>query len=189
VESVVWGGSSLPSNHTVLFVDELTHEIIRHILQLHLPLHCGQNGSALIAPSMCYGEVLPRSSVKFTNTTDKLSSNVLHRLPIEALDSLRQKLTSDLKDFPLTIDGVRGMHPSLRYTSYFPPTKHPIVEMNKESLNLFAGKRVNRMVESIAIVASFGLSSKWPTNLDAIRGVKSALIIRLSQCLQKQFKV
>lgn len=187
VESVVWGSSS--SVHASLFPDELTYEIICHVLRRHLPLYCDQNGNSLVAPSMCYGEVLPRSSMKFTNTADKLPSSVMHRLPIEALDSLRQMLTSDLKDFPLAIDGLRGMHPSLRYTSYFPPVKHPILDMNKETLNQFAGKRVNRMVEPISVVASFGLSSKWPTNLDAIRSVKSALIVRLCQCLRNQFKV
>ena len=186
VESVVWGESS-ESPSSSLGPDEVTFEIVSHILRRHL-FNSRACGDDVIAPSLSFSEVLPNSTKQSLLNSDQSSTN-LHRLPIEALDRLRQNLSSDLKDFPLTIDSVRGMHPSLRYTSYFPPVKHPIVEMNKTALNSFAGKSVNRLVESISVVASFGLSSKWPTNIPAIRCVKSALIIRLSQCLKKQFKV
>lgn len=182
VESIVWGDESAAASS---YPDEVTFEIVSHILQKHLPTHMSKG---ILAPSLAFGEVLPRSS-KDPHIGRDSSSTGLHRNLVEALDSLRQKLTSDLKDFPLTIEGVRGMHPSLRYTSYFPPMKHPIVEMNKEALNAYAGKNVSRMVESFSIVVFFGLSSKWPTNITAIQCVKSALIMRLARCLDVQFEV
>lgn len=98
-------------------------------------------------------------------------------------------MTSTIKGLPLTIDGLMGVSPALRYTSLFPPVPHPFIVGDRSALRPYAGRSLSLLVEPLVVIATLSSSSKWPTDPDAVQKSISAYILMLSDLLRVQFQV
>lgn len=196
LDCVLWGQGStgVPKG------DMITEEIIRHIMKTHLPFH-SDHGKRVVTVSNRLQGILPSGPPDYiksagedaTISWDYPSANydatTLFRKAVEALDHLRGLVTSNIKDMPLVIDSLSASSSNLRYTAFLPPVAHPLVDGSKTALNAYAGSVVSRIVAPLHVIASLQRSSKWPNELTAVRNIKSALALRLSQCLLQQFQV
>ena len=109
---------------------------------------------------------------------------------IEALDRLRSILTSDMKDMPLLFESVSGLAPELRYTSTLPPVPQPLLLKAKELVKPFiSGHPISLLTRPMLVVGVVEGGGKWPSDAVAARKMKTALLIRISSLLSKQFEV
>ena len=198
VEAVVWGEDGLKST---LHADSIITEIVMYTMQRHLHYHClGDASQNIFSVSNQLDYFLPvnnhsnngnetsLSSVTKTLTHD-FDARTLFRKAVESLDVLRKMMTSKISEFPLILESFSGSHPGLRYTSFIPPVQHPVVVASKKALNDFSGSKMTRFVNPLHVIASLSNSSRWPSDIKALRTAKSALIIRLSECVRKQFEL
>lgn len=163
----------------------LIEELTRYITGRHLSAHCGATGDKVRCVNAQLEVLLPANSVNSDgiSTTDSVS---LVRSAVSQFDQLRRLLTSTVKDLPLAIDSLSAASPLLRFTSLFPPTPNPLIDPSRDSLH---GQRVSRIIEPILLVGTFVSSGRWPAELVALRKSKQAIFIRLSEILNKKFKL
>ena len=207
VEAVVWGEHDPGA---ALQADRLMHEIVMHAVGRHMHYHLlgaaldadGETSSPVLSVSNQLDYFLPvsnshgvdpESSASSSSLTRSVTHNcdagTLFRKAVESLDTLRKMMTSKISDFPLIFESFSGAHSSLRYTSFIPPIQHPIVTGTKQALNELSNKKITRMIEPLNVIATLSNSSRWPTELSALRTAKTALIIRLSKCIKEQFSL
>jgi U3 small nucleolar RNA-associated protein 22 len=193
IEAVVW-------TETVnsLRSESLIANILEYILQRHLPFHSHVLGLGLRIVSGQIVELLPHlqqqlPSISETNYRPECfishSTQSLFRRSVEATDLLRRVVTSDLKEFPLVIESFRPIHSFLRYTSLFPPKFNLLAAQTQNALRWFSGEKINTIISVIPVVIQLQKSSRWPSDLTIVRSLKSALLVRLSDCLEQQFSV
>jgi U3 small nucleolar RNA-associated protein 22 len=189
IEAVVWSENDFPAESKTIRPSRLVTTIIQYILRRHLPFSAEiQMASDQIA------DLLPEVSQNLpvvnlpTANLQSYSTQGLYRRAIETVDVLR-RLMSNLKGFPLAIESLRATSPALRYTSFFPPLFNPLISSAKYAMTWFSGERANPIAQVISLVADLEKSSRWPDELLALRSLKSALIVKLSACLEQQFAV
>jgi U3 small nucleolar RNA-associated protein 22 len=203
VEAVVWGEEDPGA---VQQADNLINEIVQYSVARHMNFHLQGDGessqvlsvsnqmnfflplSGKSASDDSSGEITEPSSLTqaLTRSSD---AGTLFRKAVESLDTLRKMMTSKITDFPLIFESFSGAHSSLRYTSFIPPVQHPIVAGTKQALNELSNKKMTRVIEPFNVIGTLSNSSRWPTELEALRTAKTALIIRLSKCIKQQFEL
>lgn len=171
VESVVWSASN----------ERIVEEIVRYAAGVHL-LGCGDQGELVRCVSAQLEDALP-ANPEGGHATD--GADALTRSAGSALDHLRKLVTSSLKGFPVSVDSLSASSPSLRYTSIFPPTPSLLLDPVKSEMKGQMGSVLLRPLHTVAVLSS----GRWPAELIALRKTKTALIIRLSELLEEQFKV
>lgn len=196
IEAVVWTDNDLELKKNTR-PEHLIATIIKYILNLQMPLQTHLLGRSIVIISDQISSLLPEISQQLPRVAQtsispetfiSYSTKALFRRPIESIDLFRRIVTSELKGFPLVIENIRAISPSLRYTSLFPPIANPII-FNSNLLNSFSGNKVNTVVQVIPVVTELQKTSKWPNSLEALRSLKSALLIKLAELLKTQFSV
>lgn len=206
IEAVVWTDDDLLASASSASIvtttkqsrpEHLISTIIKYILQLHMPFHTHLLGKSLFLISDQISSLLPELSQQLPrvgqtsispDTFILYTTKTLFRRPIESIDIFRRIITSEMKGFPLIIENIRAISPSLRYTSFLPPHANPIL-FKSRYLHAFSGRKVNSVVQVIPIVTELEKSNRWPNQLEAVRSLKSALLIKLSGLLETQFSV
>ncbi|KAM4808387.1 nucleolar protein 6 [Rhinophrynus dorsalis] len=176
-EAVVWPGDSLREKRAI---PEL---IVKHLLELHADLP----ESSISYSGNLLDCVLFRGKKAGTGEEQMVSV-------VQSYDDLSRKLWN-LDDLPLTVTSVQGTHPSLRYTDVFPPI--PVkpewsyfkVLKDKKSLVPSVEKPCPAYVAPIKVICHMEGSGKWPQDKDAIKRVKAAFQIRLSELLSAQHQL
>lgn len=189
VEAVLWGDDNTSGGGGIR-AEAIIEDIVRFILGRHIPHICGSTGSSVHWNTLRLQSALPSYTKKNhsdARLNDDADSQTRHA--VEALDSLRGILTSDLKGMPINIDTLSGISSSLRYTSVVSPISHPIVEGGKSFLKRFYGSQISLLVTPLVIVGVLESSGKWPTQEEAVEKLKSALLLRLSKLTMEQFKI
>ena len=124
---------------------------------------------------------------------DTADASTLCRRTVEAVDALRVVIISKVQGMPLQVESFRAASPSLRYSAFYPPCNHPVVLSaggeGKAALKAHSGERINTLVHVHPVVLQMHRSGKWPADLEALRKVKTAMLIRLSENLKSQFQV
>lgn len=194
IEAVVWTetkGSSLRG-------ERLTATIVEYILQRHMPFHSDLLGLRPTVVSGQIAELLPDFVQQLPPVSETsfrpdcliaYSTKSLFRRSVEAMDILRRIVTSDLKEFPLVIESLRPTHSFLRYTSLFPPRFNLLATQTQDAMRWFSGEKINTINSVIPVIVQLQKSSRWPSDLVVVRSLKSALLIRLSDCLERQFSI
>ena len=190
IEAVVWSENDFPLESKTVRPSLLVTTIIQYILRRHLPfspeIRVASEQIADLLPEV--SQTLPVVNIPTANL-QPYATQGLYRRAIETVDILRRLMTSNLKGFPLAIESLRATSPTLRYTSLFPPLFNPLISSPKYAMTWFSGERVNPIAQVISLVADLEKSSRWPDDLVAVRSLKSALIVKLSACLEQQFSV
>ena len=104
-------------------------------------------------------------------------------------DKLRRILTSDMKDLPLVFESISGSQASLRYTSTLPPTPHPLLLSSRDMLKEYSGVSISLVAQPMLIVGQVEGGGKWPTEVEAAKKIKTALLQRTGHLLRMQFEV
>jgi hypothetical protein len=117
------------------------------------------------------------------------SSRLRYLHAVEALDRLRGILTSDLKDLPLVFESISGSQASLRYTSILPPIPHPLLLNTKDKLKDYCGESLSLLAQPMLIVGQVEGGGKWPSEREAAKKIKTALLLRTAHLLKVQFEV
>ncbi|XP_071450181.1 nucleolar protein 6 [Hetaerina americana] len=118
---------------------------------------------------------------------------------VRATDNLSSKLRQ-LKGLPLDVTSVVGLSSSNRYTDPFAPMPsnglpgsyfgkdQKKMTKNYKLINGESGE-VSQWLPHVEVIIQLGVSSKWPSTLDAIRRVKAAFHIKIADSLREQFKL
>ncbi|CAH1153543.1 unnamed protein product [Phaedon cochleariae] len=113
-----------------------------------------------------------------------------------SLDELGKILRS--LQIPLKITGVQGVSDTFCFTEVFPPIPSNFKEGNATSVQgnnlIFANinQKVGslpRYVQPLQCILQLEHSSKWPNNLQALRGVRLSFFITVSKLLQNQYNI
>lgn len=87
---------------------------------------------------------------------------------------------------PLRISSFQPISPEFRYTSLWPPMRHPLAMASKMSgvgaaSNL---KSVGSVVHPLEVVLTFESTTDWPDEVHAIRATKQAFYLQLATLLR-----
>jgi U3 small nucleolar RNA-associated protein 22 len=207
VEACVWGSDAHQSGHQVPRGEVITTEIINYTLHRHLPHSCTPDSVRSVCTQLeaylpaagdpTSGLILRPKAVEGAASKAfcpaSADAATLCRRAVEAADALRSIVTSRLQGLPLPVEAFRAASPSLRYTSYFPALSHPLVVSaggeGKDALKSHSGERISTMLHVFPVVLHMHRSGKWPAELEALRKVKTAMLIRLSENLKTQFQI
>ena len=202
VDAVVWGEQD--SEMTAAKTGEVTGEsivesIVRYSLGMHLPGHSGPKGELITSMGSSLEDALPAVNYvrRDLSEEDSNSSKTILNLParvryskaVESLDKLRRILTSDMKDLPLVFESISGSQASLRYTSTLPPTPHPLLLSSRDMLKEYSGVSISLVAQPMLIVGQVEGGGKWPTEVEAAKKIKTALLQRTGHLLRMQFEV
>jgi hypothetical protein len=212
VESVVWEPNV--SNQQVSNPYGIIDEVVKYILQLHLPVDaCDISTIApvyhLTTQISFHQEILSDSSSDL-QTPQKLltgmSRNQLYLQLTQSFDELKGIIINQLKNVPLAIDNLLPVSAEFRQTSFLLPQKHPFlqyqfVKENLENSNFvrdnirgkflrdYNGKVLPSNVSPLLVFCKFESSSKWPKDGVAIQKCKSAFMLKVKHELKKQFDI
>ena len=216
VDAVVWGeqdieASELSINATSASNDRgsvpaprevtgvaIVEAIVRYSLCRHVLRRAARGeyisclGSTLDAllPRTAYCRVgLPEGAVSTPQRALDSTPKLRYLYAIEALDKLRSILTSDIKDLPLVFESITGAEPSLRYTSFVPPMPSPLLLNTKDRMKEYSGVTLSLIAQPMQIIGQVEGGGKWPTEVEAARKVKTALLLRTASLLRSQFEV
>jgi hypothetical protein len=168
--------------------ERIVDEIVKHTLSRHLPFCSGSLGEHIEARSTQLEQLfLPAPGILADDFVE--DADTLTRKAVESLDTLRGILMSQLKELPLVVESVLAASPELRYTSLIPPTQHPLLLSGKDAARKYSGKQISLVVNPLAITVQLQAGGKWPSDADAIRQIKTALYLKLSELLGSQFQV
>ena len=169
------------------------YSLCRHVLRAAARgdyIYCLGGTLEALLPSTNYTRRgLPEGAVsahqKSLDSTPKM--RYLHA--IEALDKLRSILTSDIKDLPLVFESITGAEAALRYTSFVPPMPSPLLLNTKDKMKEYSGVTLSLLAQPLQIIGQVEGGGKWPTEVEAARKVKTALLLRTGSLLRSQFEV
>lgn len=211
VDAVVWGEQDIHVDHSVssdgvkiarsreVSGEAIVEAIVRYALGMHLP-HCAGDGGQLVSclsgtleaslPGTSYTRRgLPEGTVGVSHKTLDSVPKMRYVHAIEALDKLRSILTSDMKDLPLVFESITGSHAALRYTSTLPPMPHPSLLNAKDKMKEYSGVAISLVAQPMLIVGQVEGGGRWPTEIEAAKKVKTALLLRTGSLLRGQFEV
>ncbi|XP_078530850.1 nucleolar protein 6 [Lissotriton helveticus] len=177
-EAVVWAATT---THEKRLIPE---QIVKHLLHLH---------AEIPESSVCYTGALLESVIQVTKEPKGTGEEQLMSI-VKTYDDLSRKLWS-LEGLPLTVTSVQGTHPALRYTDVFPPVpvkpdynSYEKVKERKSLLPLL-DKPCPAYVAPLKVICHMEGSGKWPQDKEAIKRVKAAFHIRLSELLTEKHQL
>ncbi|KAL4582607.1 hypothetical protein LXL04_007163 [Taraxacum kok-saghyz] len=100
---------------------------------------------------------------------------------LESFGTLSKRLRL-LSEVPLAISSVQPLDSAFRHTSVFPPKPHPLVNGTKAG-----NKIISTSVPSLEVMIQLEGSGNWPMDDVAIEKTKSAFLLRIGECLQKDY--
>lgn len=100
---------------------------------------------------------------------------------LESFGTLSKRLRL-LSDVPLAISSVQPLDSAFRHTSVFPPRPHPLANGTK------VGNRTrSTCIEPLEVMIQLEGSGNWPMDDSAIEKTKAAFLLRIGECLQKDY--
>eukprot|EP00904_Undaria_pinnatifida_P007744 jgi/Undpi1/409/HiC_scaffold_1.g00405.m1 len=183
VEAVVWKGKGAQRHRVV-------EQVARHVLARHDPLRCGNTSKKSKQNVRFKGNELLGMVAVGGLEEDAAEDDDLTRSALKALDKLTEKAKA-VEGMPLKVESLQASSPLLRYTSLLPPAPHPLATCHGEVPIALPSQatKLTSQVEPLEVVVRLESSSKWPDDLEAVRSTGTAFLIRLAQCLEKQYKL
>ncbi|XP_043934033.1 nucleolar protein 6 isoform X1 [Protopterus annectens] len=176
-EAVVWQAETMCEKRLI------QEQIIQYLLELHADIP---------SSSLSYVGGLLDSIIKVKDeplgTGEEESVAV-----IKSYDDLSRKLWN-LEELPLTVTSVQGTHPALRYTDVFPPVcvkpDYACYKKTKDkSLLPLEDKPCPVYIPALTVICHMEGSGKWPQDKEAIKRIKAAFHIRLTELLNQQHQL
>ncbi|NWT53831.1 NOL6 protein, partial [Erythrocercus mccallii] len=175
-EAVVWKASTVSQKRLI------PEQIIRHLLKLHADIP---------ESSICYTGALLESVIRNGKEACGTGEEAMVSI-ICSYDDLSRKLWN-LKELPLTVTAVQGIHPALRYTDVFPPIPmKPIYSFHNRSKHLLLPleeKPCPAYITPLKIICHMEGSGQWPQDKGAIKRIKAAFHLQLAELLQQQHQL
>ncbi|NXU41603.1 NOL6 protein, partial [Drymodes brunneopygia] len=175
-EAVVWEASSVCQKRLI------PEQIIRHLLKLHADIP---------ESSICYIGALLESVIRTGKEALGTGEEAMVSV-VCSYDDLSRKLWS-LKELPLTVTAVQGVHPALRYTDVFPPIPvKPIYSFHNRSKHLLLPseeKPCPAYITPLKIICHMEGSGQWPQDKGAIKRIKAAFHLQLAELLRQQHQL
>uniref|UniRef100_A0A8U7P564 Nucleolar protein 6 n=1 Tax=Corvus moneduloides TaxID=1196302 RepID=A0A8U7P564_CORMO len=175
-EAVVWEASAVCQKRLI------PEQIIRHLLKLHADIP---------ESSICYTGALLESVIR----TGKEASGTGEEAMVSVVCSyndLSRKLWN-LKELPLTVTAVQGVHPAFRYTDVFPPIPmKPIYSFHNRSKHLLLPseeKPCPAYITPLKVICHMEGSGQWPQDKGAIKRIKAAFHLQLAELLRQQHQL
>ncbi|KAJ9561979.1 hypothetical protein OSB04_007139 [Centaurea solstitialis] len=100
---------------------------------------------------------------------------------LESFGTLSKRLRL-LSDVPLGVSSVQPLDSAFRHTSVFPPRPHPCASGTK-----VGNKITSTCIQPLEIMIQLEGSGNWPMDDLAIEKTKSAFLLRIGECLQKDY--
>ncbi|XP_049938031.1 nucleolar protein 6 [Schistocerca serialis cubense] len=187
-EAVVWKKGATLSDKRVI-----CRLIVEHILNMHLQID-PTSSITYIADQV--ESVLQSRKIKpaeFEYGTGEEATLAV----LSSYDGLTKQLRQ-LKDLPLEISTVQGNSAVFRYCEVFPPlsTTHKLQRSTCADRSLCyifledsPHKHIPRWVLPVEVVIILAASGKWPNDIEAVRRIRAAFNIKISQCLHDQFNL
>uniref|UniRef100_A0A672TEP1 Nucleolar protein 6 n=1 Tax=Strigops habroptila TaxID=2489341 RepID=A0A672TEP1_STRHB len=178
-EAVVWEANTAYQKRLI------PEQIVRHLLKLHADVP---------ESSICYvGALLDREAscvcLQASGTGEEAMVSV-----VRSYDDLSRKLWH-LKELPLMVTSVQGVHPALRYTDVFPPIPmKPIYSFHtqirtKHLLLPAEEKPCPAYITPLKMICHMEGSGQWPQDKDAIKRIKAAFHLQLAELLQQHHQL
>ncbi|XP_041278004.1 nucleolar protein 6 isoform X2 [Onychostruthus taczanowskii] len=175
-EAVVWEASTVSQKRLI------PEQIIRHLLKLHADIP---------ESSICYTGALLESVIRIGKEAGGTGEEALVSV-VCSYDDLSRKLWN-LKELPLTVTAVQGVHPALRYTDVFPPIPvKPIYSFHNRSKHLLLPseeKPCPAYITPLKIICHMEGSGQWPQDKGAIKRIKAAFHLQLAELLRQQHQL
>ncbi|KAL7606257.1 hypothetical protein Lser_V15G19682 [Lactuca serriola] len=99
----------------------------------------------------------------------------------ESFGTLSKRLRL-LSDVPLSITSVQPLDSAFRHTSVFPPRPHLVANGTK-----VGNKIISTCIPSLEVMIQLEGSGNWPMDDVAIEKTKSAFLLRIGECLEKDY--
>ncbi|KAL8250850.1 hypothetical protein R6Q59_034543 [Mikania micrantha] len=100
---------------------------------------------------------------------------------LESFGTLSKRLRL-LSDVPLGISSVQPLDSAFRHTSVFPPKPHSLANGRKSRDRIRS-----TCIQSLEVMIQLEGSGNWPMDDAAIEKTKAAFLLRIGQCLQKDY--
>ncbi|NXW80132.1 NOL6 protein, partial [Hirundo rustica] len=175
-EAVVWEASNVCQKRLI------PDQIIRHLLKLH---------AGIPESSISYTGALLESLIKTGKEAWGTGEEAMVSV-VCSYDDLSRKLWN-LKELPLTVTAVQGIHPALRYTDVFPPVPmKPIYSFHHRSKHLLlpsVGKPCPAYITPLKVICHMEGSGQWPQDKGAIKRIKAAFHLQLAELLRQQHQL
>ncbi|NWW10874.1 NOL6 protein, partial [Oreocharis arfaki] len=175
-EAVVWEASTVCQKRLI------PEQIIRHLLKLHADIP---------ESSICYTGALLESVIRTGKEVSGTGEEAMVSV-VCSYDDLSRKLWN-LKELPLTVTAVQGVHPALRYTDVFPPIPmKPIYSFHNRSKHLLLPseeKPCPAYITPLKVICHMEGSGQWPQDKGAIKRIKAAFHLRLAELLRQQHQL
>ncbi|XP_061224989.1 nucleolar protein 6 [Neopsephotus bourkii] len=177
-EAVVWEASTAYQKRLI------PEQIVRHLLKLHADIP---------ESSICYMGALLESVIRTGKEAPGTGEEAMVSV-VRSYDDLSRKLWH-LKELPLMVTSVQGVHPALRYTDVFPPIPmKPIYSFHtqiktKHLLLPSEEKPCPAYITPLKMICHMEGSGQWPQDKDAIKRIKAAFHLQLAELLQQQHQL
>ncbi|XP_062482635.1 nucleolar protein 6 [Pezoporus occidentalis] len=177
-EAVVWEASTAYQKRLI------PEQIVRHLLKLHADIP---------ESSICYMGALVESVIRTGKEASGTGEEAMVSV-VRSYDDLSRKLWH-LKELPLMVTSVQGVHPALRYTDVFPPIPmKPIYSFHtqiktKHLLLPSEEKPCPAYITPLKVICHMEGSGQWPQDKDAIKRIKAAFHLQLAELLQQQHQL
>ncbi|KAM9509042.1 nucleolar protein 6 [Guaruba guarouba] len=177
-EAVVWEANTAYQKRLI------PEQIVRHLLKLHADIP---------ESSICYMGALLESVIRTGKEASGTGEEAMVSV-VRAYDDLSRKLWH-LKELPLMVTSVQGVHPALRYTDVFPPIPmKPVYSFHariktKQMLLPSEEKPCPAYIAPLKMICHMEGSGQWPQDKDAIKRIKAAFHLQLAELLQQQHQL
>ncbi|XP_033928968.1 nucleolar protein 6 [Melopsittacus undulatus] len=177
-EAVVWEANTAYQKRLI------PEQIVRHLLKLHADIP---------ESSICYMGALLESVIRTGKEAPGTGEEAMVSV-VRSYDDLSRKLWH-LKELPLMVTSVQGVHPALRYTDVFPPIPmKPIYSFHtriktKHLLLPSEEKPCPAYITPLKMICHMEGSGQWPQSKDAIKRIKAAFHLQLAELLQQQHQL
>ncbi|XP_054139377.1 nucleolar protein 6 [Melozone crissalis] len=175
-EAVVWEASTACQKRLI------PEQIIRHLLKLHADIP---------ESSICYTGALLEPVIKTGKEAGGTGEEAMVSV-VCSYDDLSRKLWN-LKELPLMVTAVQGVHPALRYTDVFPPIPmKPIYSFHKRSKHFLLPseeKPCPAYITPLKVICHMEGSGQWPQDKGAIKRIKAAFHLQLAELLRQQHQL
>uniref|UniRef100_A0A672TEN5 Nucleolar protein 6 n=1 Tax=Strigops habroptila TaxID=2489341 RepID=A0A672TEN5_STRHB len=177
-EAVVWEANTAYQKRLI------PEQIVRHLLKLHADVP---------ESSICYVGALLESVISTGKEASGTGEEAMVSV-VRSYDDLSRKLWH-LKELPLMVTSVQGVHPALRYTDVFPPIPmKPIYSFHtqirtKHLLLPAEEKPCPAYITPLKMICHMEGSGQWPQDKDAIKRIKAAFHLQLAELLQQHHQL
>ncbi|XP_030572283.1 nucleolar protein 6 [Drosophila novamexicana] len=172
-EAVVWATATDAPSQKRLIVRQIVLYLLEHQLQLE-PSEVQYIAGNLdvvysLTPSFKVAKLQTKLKIQQETDAEALTPNVIH-----CYDALARQLHS-LEELPLDIVSISGISPVFRYSE-----PQPLLPQARLVADRIHASQVLR------VIIQLGPSGKWPSDLGALRSLKTAFLIQIGQQLKEQ---